>query len=106
MPETFEIFINNKWVHVTKDIFRSYTGARCMNDRVYQGPRYKIGSDEECNQNQECIDLCCDCGNNMVQHKYGTDGDIVCEPCLKDSECADEDAYILHLEMKAEGFFI
>jgi hypothetical protein len=83
MSDLYEININGKWIKSSEYVFRSWTGSRCLNGKVYQGPRFSLGTDNECNPNQQCVDLCSHCGLNFVQHMYGIlrNEDINCPDC-------------------------
>jgi hypothetical protein len=102
----YEIFINNRWVKVNFYIFRSWTGPRSMNSKVYQGPRFILGTDDVIEDGHVLNDLCCDCGNNIVNYKSGEiDGDIICWYCQNKRFCAEEDAAVYELELIQEGWY-
>ena len=42
----FKIKVYNNWIEVDKWIFRSWTGERKLNNKLYNGPVYVLGSDK------------------------------------------------------------
>lgn len=40
----YEIEVNSKWLEVTHNIFRSWTGERRIDGFEYDGPVYKLGA--------------------------------------------------------------
>ena len=76
----YEVMIGQNWHNVSEYIFRSWTGARCVNGKVYQDQRFVIGSDELATGVMQ--DLCCDCGTEVVTHRLTVpQQDIVCAMC-------------------------
>lgn len=83
MSLKYEARICGEWHTVDATMFRSWTGPRCLDGKVYHGRRHVLGRDELVAG--AMIDLCCDCGFEEIMHfDPDPDHDIVCPACYAD----------------------
>lgn len=92
----YEILLNNRWLKVSEYIWRSFTGARCRDGKVWQGPRYILGTEDSIHENQVCNDLCLDCAENVVTYKFSDKigQDIICSDCSDEKLEQEIDHYV------------
>lgn len=81
-PHTFEVHVGGRWESTVEYIWRTWTGARLLDGKAYQGPRYVLGTDTV-STSRRLIDLCCDCGDVFVEHDGTGDDDVTCAPCTQ-----------------------
>lgn len=76
----YEICIRGEWHPVDETVWRSYTGARCHNGKVYQGRRFTfMGGTLAAGV---MTDLCADCAEVFIEHHDpNPENDIVCPAC-------------------------
>jgi hypothetical protein len=43
----YQVYVNGSWLSVSRDIWRSWTGKRRYNGKVYAGPVYYLFSNEK-----------------------------------------------------------
>ena len=103
--DVYEIMLPyGKFVEVSYEVFRSWTGARMFNGTVYQGERYFWKSNVLIEEGHALSDLCVDCGDEVVS--YTSDktfiDDVVCSHCQNLREDAYIDSYV---EYVSEGYF-
>lgn len=81
MSDTYEIRLHHgEWVKVAYSIFRSFTGARCINGKGYQGPRFLLNTDTIA-EGGVMHDLCTDCAEVVTHYEDTPKGDILCHRC-------------------------
>lgn len=81
MPR-YEIKVNSEWAEVAEHVFRSWSGARCLNGKAYHGPRYYFMSAKYAEGVMQ--DLCADCETIVTHHDANPNDDIVCPGCDDD----------------------